>query len=75
MLHGIDLHVPGTLTAVLGPSGCGKTTLLRLIAGFDRPDAGTISLGSTTVTGPAVGRRHTGGRSATSPRKAPCSRT
>jgi iron(III) transport system ATP-binding protein len=53
VLNGIDLHVPAsTLTAVLGPSGCGKTTLLRLIAGFDRPDTGTINLGSTTVTGP-----------------------
>ena len=34
-----------TLTALLGPSGCGKTTLLRLVAGFDDPDAGTIALG------------------------------
>jgi iron(III) transport system ATP-binding protein len=32
----------GELVAVLGPSGCGKTTLLRLIAGFERPDAGSI---------------------------------
>ncbi len=46
VLHGIDLHVPaGSLMAILGPSGCGKTTLLRLVAGFDNPDAGTISLG------------------------------
>jgi len=46
VLEGIDLHVPaGSLTAILGPSGCGKTTLLRLIAGFDRPDGGSISLG------------------------------
>ncbi|WP_329100564.1 ABC transporter ATP-binding protein [Micromonospora sp. NBC_01699] len=53
VLDGIDLHVPAsTLTAVLGPSGCGKTTLLRLVAGFDRPDSGTVSVGSTTVTGP-----------------------
>jgi iron(III) transport system ATP-binding protein len=45
VLHGIDLAVPaGSLTAVLGRSGCGKTTLLRLIAGFDRPDAGTITI-------------------------------
>jgi len=35
--------------AVLGPSGCGKTTLLRLIAGFDRPDAGTIRLGDRAL--------------------------
>lgn len=43
VLSGVDLHVPqGSLTAVLGPSGCGKTTLLRLIAGFADPDAGSI---------------------------------
>ncbi len=52
VLEGVDLHVAaGTLTAVLGPSGCGKTTMLRLIAGFDRPDSGTIELGGTTVAG------------------------
>ena len=37
----------------MGPSGCGKTTILRLIAGFERPDAGTIVIGGTTVSGPA----------------------
>jgi iron(III) transport system ATP-binding protein len=41
----------GELFAVLGPSGCGKTTLLRLIAGFERPDAGTIEIGGHTVAG------------------------
>ena len=52
VLAGIDLHVPArTLTAVLGPSGCGKTTLLRLIAGFDDPDAGTIALDGEVVAG------------------------
>ena len=52
MLRGVDLHVPArTLTAVLGPSGCGKTTLLRLVAGFDDPDSGTIALGGATVAG------------------------
>jgi spermidine/putrescine transport system ATP-binding protein len=34
----------GEFFTLLGPSGCGKTTLLRMIAGFDRPDAGTIRL-------------------------------
>jgi iron(III) transport system ATP-binding protein len=36
-------------TAILGPSGCGKTTTLRLIAGFERPDAGKIILGQTEL--------------------------
>ncbi len=52
VLYGIDLHVPaGSLTAILGPSGCGKTTLLRLIGGFDLPDAGSISLGDRILCG------------------------
>jgi iron(III) transport system ATP-binding protein len=51
-LRGVDLAVPADrVVAVLGPSGCGKTTLLRLIAGFDRADAGTITIGGTLVTG------------------------
>jgi ABC-type Fe3+/spermidine/putrescine transport system ATPase subunit len=36
---------PGRLITLLGPSGCGKTTLLRLIAGLEQPDTGTISIG------------------------------
>src|SRR5687768_1913219 len=48
----VSLHVPhGSLTAVLGPSGCGKTTLLRLIAGFLTPDAGTIAFDERVVAG------------------------
>ena len=48
----VSLHVPhGSLTAVLGPSGCGKTTLLRLIAGFLTPDAGTIAFDDRVVAG------------------------
>ncbi|SCL31039.1 iron(III) transport system ATP-binding protein [Micromonospora nigra] len=55
-LAGVDLTVPsGLLTAVLGPSGCGKTTLLRCLAGFERVDAGEISIDGVPV---ASGGRH-----------------
>jgi iron(III) transport system ATP-binding protein len=53
VLTGVDLEVPaGSLTAILGPSGSGKTTLLRVLAGFERADAGTVTLGGTVVDGP-----------------------
>jgi iron(III) transport system ATP-binding protein len=56
VLAGVDLHVPaGTTTALLGPSGCGKTTLLRVVAGFDDPDAGTVELGGRVVAGAGRG--------------------
>ena len=62
VLDGVDLDVPAGITAVLGASGCGKTTLLRLVAGFLEPDAGTIRLGDQVVAGqgrpvPPRGRR------------------
>jgi iron(III) transport system ATP-binding protein len=41
----------GEILGLLGPSGCGKTTLLRLIAGFEKPDGGTLYLGSQPVSG------------------------
>ena len=54
VLRGVSLEVAeGGITAILGPSGCGKTTLLRLVAGFLRPDAGVISIGGRTVSGPS----------------------
>jgi iron(III) transport system ATP-binding protein len=43
----------GEFIAILGASGCGKTTLLRQIAGFDKPDAGRILIGDTVVSTPA----------------------
>ncbi len=42
----------GEFVALLGPSGCGKTTLLRLVAGFEAPDAGAVSVAGETVAGP-----------------------
>jgi iron(III) transport system ATP-binding protein len=42
----------GEFVALLGPSGCGKTTMLRQIAGFDRPDVGAIRIGDTLVSTP-----------------------
>jgi iron(III) transport system ATP-binding protein len=44
----------GEFVALLGPSGCGKTTLLRLIAGFEQPDAGEIALEDRLVAAPGV---------------------
>jgi iron(III) transport system ATP-binding protein len=45
----------GECFTLLGPSGCGKTVLLRLIAGFETPDAGRIFIDNTVVTDPAAG--------------------
>mgnify|MGYP001424697142 CR=1 FL=1 len=50
----LDLAAPG-VTVLFGPSGCGKTTVLRCLAGLERPDAGTIRLGDETWFDAAVG--------------------
>jgi NitT/TauT family transport system ATP-binding protein len=47
---------PGKLTVMIGPSGCGKTTLIRLLAGFERPNAGSITIDGKPVTAPGVDR-------------------
>ncbi len=50
-LNGISLQAEdGELVALLGPSGCGKSTTLRMIAGLEMPDAGTIHFGQRDVT-------------------------
>ncbi|MDP5226567.1 MULTISPECIES: ABC transporter ATP-binding protein [Arthrobacter] len=53
VLKGIDLSVTrGGTTAIVGPSGSGKTTLLRIIAGFEAPTTGRVSLSGEAVAGP-----------------------
>lgn len=48
----INLHVePGEFLSLLGPSGCGKTTTLRMLAGFEQPDAGSIRISGKDVLG------------------------
>ncbi len=53
VVDGVSLAVErGDVVAILGPSGCGKTTTLRMIAGFEQPDAGTVSVGGQVVSEP-----------------------
>ncbi|GCD18475.1 sulfate/molybdate ABC transporter ATP-binding protein [Cellulomonas algicola] len=60
-LTDIDLDVPaGGLTALLGPSGGGKSTLLRIIAGLDHPDTGTIEIAGRDATALPPQRRSVG---------------
>jgi iron(III) transport system ATP-binding protein len=54
--RGLNLSIHrGECFTLLGPSGCGKTVLLRLIAGFESPDAGKIRIGGAVVSDPAAG--------------------
>ena len=49
-LKGVDLAVePGVFAALTGPSGCGKTTLLRQVAGLDRPSSGNVHVGAESM--------------------------
>jgi len=61
LFAGLDLEIPsGRFFTLLGPSGCGKTTLLRMLAGFVRPDAGRIWFGERDVTALPVHKRGVG---------------
>src|SRR2546421_11299671 len=51
---------PGEFLTLLGPSGCGKTTTLRMIAGYEKPDAGRIRFGGQDVTDLPANRRNIG---------------
>jgi len=56
VLDGIDLDIPsGAFEALMGPSGSGKTTLLNLIAGLDRPTAGTIQVNGVNLSSMSEG--------------------
>jgi len=60
-LDGIQIELgEGEFLSLLGPSGCGKTTALRLVAGFDRPDAGRILVDGKDVTRVAPNKRDMG---------------
>jgi len=60
-LEGIDLSLPrGQLTALLGPSGGGKTTLLRIIAGLETPDTGSVVIEGKDATRLPVQKRNVG---------------
>jgi putative spermidine/putrescine transport system ATP-binding protein len=60
-LDGLDLELhPGELIALLGPSGCGKTTALRVLAGLEDADSGSVVVDGRNITGLPANRRDMG---------------
>ena len=60
VLEDVSLDIaPGELLTLLGPSGCGKTTLLRIVAGFERPSEGRVLIDGEDVTSLPANRRPT----------------
>jgi ABC-type nitrate/sulfonate/bicarbonate transport system ATPase subunit len=56
-LKAVNLDIEeGEFISIIGPSGCGKTTLLRLIAGLDRPEEGSLSIDGAEIRGPSYER-------------------
>src|SRR5581483_7133936 len=54
VIGGINFDVGnGEFIAIVGPSGCGKTTLLNIIAGFDHPDRGSVTIDGVVRNGPS----------------------
>lgn len=61
VLRDIDLEIqPGRVTAILGPNGSGKTTMIKMLLGLVRPDAGTIEIGGERINGDFAYRRRVG---------------
>lgn len=57
VLHHCSLSLErDALTVLIGPSGCGKSTLINILAGYERPDAGTVLLDGAAISGPGADR-------------------